>query len=131
MEIDISDESNRSSPSTEENGSHLRLVQPDESGDGLPYAPENWPNPGDIWTWRVGKRVASTGHYLDRYLYLPSSLCHSDYSTRKKNGFASKLSVENDISEQHSLVLTLMHFLPHLAGRSRQRNRHYQMVSRY
>lgn len=97
MEIDISDESNRSTPSTEENGSLLRLVVPEETGEGLPYAPENWPNPGDIWTWRVGKRVASTGHYLDRYLYLPRSLCGSEYPTRKKNGFASKLSVERYI----------------------------------
>jgi hypothetical protein len=97
MEIDISDESNRSTPSTEENGSLLRLVLPDETGDGLPYAPENWPNPGDIWTWRVGKRVASTGHYLDRYLYLPRSLCGPEYSTSRKKGFASKLSVERYI----------------------------------
>ncbi|CAK7327068.1 unnamed protein product [Dovyalis caffra] len=95
MEIDK--ESNRSTPRATENILSLRPVAPDECGEGLPYAPEDWPNPGDTWTWRVGRRVAITGHYLDRYLYLPSRLCHLENTTRKKHGFASKLSVERYI----------------------------------
>uniref|UniRef100_A0A2P2J4T4 Uncharacterized protein n=2 Tax=Rhizophora mucronata TaxID=61149 RepID=A0A2P2J4T4_RHIMU len=81
---------------------HLKLVAPEEGGEGLPYAPEDWPKPGDTWGWRVGRRVANTGHYLDRYLYLPRRLLHHESSIgsleksirRKKHGFASKLSVE-------------------------------------
>lgn len=95
MEIDK--DSNGSMPGTRQSGLHLRPVAPEESGEGLPYAPVNWPNPGDIWTWRVGRRVANNGHYLDRYLYLPNRLCHLENSTRKKHGFASKLSVERYI----------------------------------
>lgn len=98
MEIVISDENNTSITETNENGSLLKPVSPDASGEGLPYAPVNWPKPGDIWTWRVGKRVASTGHYLDRYMYLPRRLCRvensSNSASRKKHGFASKLSLE-------------------------------------
>lgn len=95
MEIDK--ESNRSTPRERENILNLRPVAPDECGEGLPYAPEDWPNLGDTWTWRVGRRVAITGHYLDRYLYLPIRLCHRENTTRKKHGFASKLSVERYI----------------------------------
>ncbi|KAJ6890635.1 protein OBERON 2 isoform X1 [Populus alba x Populus x berolinensis] len=95
MEIDK--ESNRSTPRERENILNLRPVAPDECGEGLPYAPEDWPNPGDTWTWRVGRRVAITGHYLDRYLYLPIRLCRLENTTRKKHGFASKLSVERYI----------------------------------
>lgn len=94
MEIDFPDERDGSTPKTEESGSLLRLVLPEESGEGLPYAPVNWPNPGDVWSWRVGKRVATTGYYKDRYLFLPRRLRHLENSTRGKYGFASKLSVE-------------------------------------
>ncbi|XP_038723418.1 protein OBERON 2-like isoform X1 [Tripterygium wilfordii] len=77
------------------NRNFLRPVDPEESGEGLPYAPVDWPNPGDIWGWKVGRRVALTGgHYLDRYLYLPSRLCSRQ---SKKRTFASKLSVEHYI----------------------------------
>ncbi|XP_041001229.1 uncharacterized protein LOC121246969 [Juglans microcarpa x Juglans regia] len=94
MEIDFPDERDGSTPKTEESGSLLRLVLPEESGEGLPYAPVNWPNPGDVWSWRVGRRVATTGYYKDRYLFLPRRLRHLENSTRGKYGFASKLSVE-------------------------------------
>lgn len=97
MEIDVPDESNESAPGTEENGSLMRPVLPEESGVGLPYAPVNWPNPGDVWGWRVGRRVATTGHYLDRYLYLPKRLHHVRCSMSRKHAFASKLSVERFI----------------------------------
>ncbi|KAM7256274.1 hypothetical protein ACFE04_012015 [Oxalis oulophora] len=66
------------------------------SGVGLPYAPENWPNPGDKWTWRVGRRVKNSGYYNDRFLYLPKSYVH--FGTPKQP-FASKPSVERYIAE--------------------------------
>ncbi|KAF2285401.1 hypothetical protein P3X46_006149 [Hevea brasiliensis] len=95
MEIDK--ESNGSIPKIRENGSHLRPVAPEESGEGLPYAPVDWPKPGDIWSWRVGRRVAFNGHFLDRYLYLPRRLGRLENTPGKKRGFASKLSVERYI----------------------------------
>ncbi|KAG2306613.1 hypothetical protein Bca52824_026361 [Brassica carinata] len=44
------------------------------NGQGLPYAPVDWPSPGDVWTWRVGRRVTATGFYQDRFLILPQRL---------------------------------------------------------
>ncbi|KAF3433492.1 hypothetical protein FNV43_RR24594 [Rhamnella rubrinervis] len=57
--------SNGRTQRVKENGVILRSVSPNKSNVGLPYAPENWPNPGDNWSWKVGKRIAITGHYLD------------------------------------------------------------------
>lgn len=91
MEVDIADASNGCMTEIRENGLLLWPVLPQEGGEGLPYAPVNWPDPGDIWGWRVGRRVAASGYYLDRYLYLPFRF---QKSRRKKDGFASKLSVE-------------------------------------
>lgn len=95
MEIDK--ESNGNTPTTRENGSHLRPVAPEESGEGFPYAPVDWPKPGDIWKWRVGRRVAFNGHFLDRYLYPPRRLGRPENLPGSKRGFASKLSVERYI----------------------------------
>ncbi|XP_030543370.2 protein OBERON 1 isoform X1 [Rhodamnia argentea] len=95
-EITVLDESNGKSSEIKENGD-LRPVSCDLSGEGLPYAPENFPLPGDKWGWKVGKRVAITGHYQDRYLYLPERLRASEKLTSKKSCFASKLSVERYI----------------------------------
>ncbi|KAJ4722480.1 protein OBERON 1-like [Melia azedarach] len=83
MEIDLveNDNTNKSSETTPIiNGKSLKLrpVSPEESGEGLPYAPINWPNPGDNWSWKVGRRIAITGHYLDRYLYPPRHLPRLD-----------------------------------------------------
>ncbi|XP_022942723.1 OBERON-like protein [Cucurbita moschata] len=75
----------------------LRPVSEDEGGEGLPYAPENWPNPGDNWRWRVGKRVAITGHFLDRYLYPPCRLGVPENTSHRGQLLASKLSVERYI----------------------------------
>uniref|UniRef100_A0A5B7A6F1 Uncharacterized protein n=1 Tax=Davidia involucrata TaxID=16924 RepID=A0A5B7A6F1_DAVIN len=94
MEIDIPNESNKSAAGIKENGFHLYPVSVNDSGEGLPYAPIDWPLPGDKWSWKVGKRIAGSGYFLDRYLYLPSRL---QQSNRKKGGFASKLSVERHI----------------------------------
>ncbi|CAK7327067.1 unnamed protein product [Dovyalis caffra] len=73
----------------------LRLVMPGESGEGLPYAPIDWPNPGDNWKWRVGRRVNSSGYYQDRFIYVPKSL-----QGKKKHMFASKPALENYIRSQ-------------------------------
>lgn len=92
MEIDISNANNGCIREIRENGLLLWPVLPQESGEGLPYAPVDWPSPGDIWGWRVGKRIAASGFYLDRYLYLPLRF---QKSRRKRDGFASRLSVEH------------------------------------
>lgn len=95
MEIDSPDTSSGSISGTrEENGLSLYPVSVGDYGEGLPYAPINWPKPGDNWGWRVGKRIASSGHFLDRYLYPPK---HLQDPHRKKLGFASKQSVEQFI----------------------------------
>lgn len=93
MEIDDTKENNGSTPRRRENSLHLSPVLPEASGFGLPYAPVDWPKKGDIWAWKVGRRVAITGHFLDRYLYPPKRLQKLVDSGRKR-GLASKLSVE-------------------------------------
>lgn len=97
MDIDNCDESNGGTSILRHNGLSLRPVLPEESGEGLPYAPVNFPRPGDIWRWKVGKRVASNGYFLDRYLYLPKPLSRLDNQLGRKYIFASKLSVERYI----------------------------------
>ncbi|XP_065863289.1 protein OBERON 1 [Euphorbia lathyris] len=98
MEVD--EITNGSAPGIKENGFDLRPVAPEEYGEGLPYAPVDWPKPGDVWTWRVGKRIASNGHFVDRYLYPPLHLARLDLESSrnsKKRGLASKPSVERFI----------------------------------
>ncbi|KAK3146101.1 hypothetical protein QOZ80_3BG0261630 [Eleusine coracana subsp. coracana] len=68
------------------------------SGKGLPYAPENWPCPGDHWYWRVGCRTNSGGHWADRYLTPPSRF---RVATGKKTAFASRLQVEEFIKREY------------------------------
>ncbi|XP_031395993.1 uncharacterized protein LOC116207232 isoform X2 [Punica granatum] len=105
MDIDNPHEDNESSghvSPVKENG-HLPPVSPDTSGEGFPYAPENFPNPGDNWRWRVGKRVAITGNYYrDRYLYAPKSLKHllPRNNLGANHGFASKPAVERFIKAE-------------------------------
>ncbi|KAL8100209.1 uncharacterized protein LOC141687535 [Apium graveolens] len=89
MEID-NGENNGGAPEITKNEFHLYPVSAQASGEGLPYAPVDWPEPGDKWRWKVGKRVRSNGYYMDRYLYLPKRL----QAQRKGRTFASKLSVE-------------------------------------
>lgn len=93
MDID-GPEGSKASP--QENGLNLYPVSANDSGEGLPYAPQDWPNPGDKWGWKVGKRLASSGHFLDRYLYLPGTLHKHGHG----KGFASKLSVEQYVREK-------------------------------
>ncbi|XP_059294095.1 uncharacterized protein LOC132047176 isoform X2 [Lycium ferocissimum] len=78
----------------ETDGFQLRPVALLESGEGLPYAPVDWPNPGDIWTWKVGRRVKASGNFQDRYLIAPTRL---QENPRKKMWFLSKLSLQTYI----------------------------------
>ncbi|XP_010457631.1 PREDICTED: OBERON-like protein [Camelina sativa] len=76
----------------------LKPVDPLDSGEGLPYAPENWPNPGDTWHWKVGPRVSGKGHFKDRYLFPPKHLPGLDTETMPRNKvFRSRRSLERYI----------------------------------
>ncbi|XP_059294075.1 protein OBERON 2 [Lycium ferocissimum] len=98
VEIDSPAACNGDTPSTNENGLHLYPVSANDSGEGLPYAPVDWPSPGDKWAWKVGKRIASAGYFLDRYLYLPKRL------RGKRSVFASRLSVEQYVRSEFPSV---------------------------
>ncbi|XP_011071591.1 protein OBERON 2 isoform X1 [Sesamum indicum] len=93
MDIDSPGGSKGSPHRLQGNGFSLYPVSVNDSGEGLPYAPEDWPNPGDKWGWKVGRRTAISGYYLDRYMYLPVRLREAGH----KKGFASRLSVEQYI----------------------------------
>ncbi|PKA56799.1 Protein OBERON 1 [Apostasia shenzhenica] len=67
------------------------------SGIGLPYAPADWPNPGDMWTWKVGHRKANKGYWVDRYICAPSHL--PKFAGRRAN-FQSRLSLEQYIRKE-------------------------------
>lgn len=70
MDSDTPNKSDGSSTPIDVNNS-LRLVMPGETGEGLPYAPIDWPNPGDNWKWRVGRRVNSSGYFrIDSFTLL-------------------------------------------------------------
>ncbi|XP_027165617.1 uncharacterized protein LOC113765589 [Coffea eugenioides] len=72
-------------------------VPPGASGKGLPYAPVDWPNVGDIWGWRVGTRVRVAGFYNDRFLYAPQRL---QKKPTRKLLFQSKPSVLRYLKSQ-------------------------------
>ncbi|XP_051129180.1 uncharacterized protein LOC127250066 [Andrographis paniculata] len=55
------------------NGVH-NPIPPCGSGEGHPYAPVDWPNPGDIWTWKVGNKINPAGYYTHRSLIVPKRL---------------------------------------------------------
>lgn len=52
----------------------LQAIPPVSYGQGLPFAPVDFPSPSDVWTWRVGRRVSATGFHKDRFLILPDRL---------------------------------------------------------
>lgn len=93
MDIDSPEEGKESPDRVEGIGLHLYPVSPNDSGSGLPYAPEDWPNSGDKWRWKVGRRINASGHYLDRYMYAPLRF----RVPGQRRGFASKLSLEQFI----------------------------------
>lgn len=94
VESDIPNENSGGIHLTDENN-FLRPVLPGESGEGLPYAPIDWPNPGDNWTWRVGRRFNTHGYFQDRFLYPPKSL-----QKGRRLTFGSKTAVENYIRSE-------------------------------
>ncbi|KAH0634896.1 hypothetical protein KY284_037682 [Solanum tuberosum] len=55
---------NGSASRINEIGLQLYLVSEYDYGEGLPYAPTDWPNAGDEWGWRTGKRVTSLEAYI-------------------------------------------------------------------
>ncbi|XP_048141441.1 uncharacterized protein LOC115750305 isoform X2 [Rhodamnia argentea] len=71
-------------------------VEPNSTGEGLPYAPLDWPNPGDAWRWWVGRRTDLSGFYRDRFLYLPKRLRVPGTAS----AFGSKSSFKRYISSQ-------------------------------
>ncbi|GER49431.1 hypothetical protein STAS_26676 [Striga asiatica] len=97
MDIDgVVPRGSRASPcGFHENGT-LYPVSANDSGEGLPYAPEDFPNPGDKWSWKVGKRIANSGFFLDRYLYLPRRMRQPG----PKKCFASRLSLEQFVRKK-------------------------------
>ncbi|XP_057472410.1 uncharacterized protein LOC130760988 isoform X2 [Actinidia eriantha] len=94
MEIDIPGESN-GSPVVMENQCQLYPVSVSDSGEGLPYAPIDWPNPGDTWSWKVGKRINVNGYFQDRYIYPPIRF----QKQGKRRFLKSKPSVERYVWE--------------------------------
>ncbi|KAL3507883.1 hypothetical protein ACH5RR_033265 [Cinchona calisaya] len=74
MKTDVSKAGNGCIPSEKKSEVLSTPVSLCSSGKGLPYAPVDWPNVGDIWGWRVGSRVKASGFYNDRFLYAPKSL---------------------------------------------------------
>ncbi|XP_049373293.1 uncharacterized protein LOC125838254 [Solanum verrucosum] len=82
-----------------ETGLQLYPVSEYDSGEGLPYAPVDWPNVGDKWGWRTGKRATNSGTFKDRYLYLPERF--QAPKDGKKNAFRSKTSVKKYVQSQY------------------------------
>lgn len=74
MDVDSSDCSNSNAQYSKYKPLIATAVDAGSSGKGLPYAPEGWPRPGDVWAWRVGKRASISGHWLDKSLYPPRHL---------------------------------------------------------
>ena len=81
--------SDGSTSGIKENELHLYPVPPQASGQGLPYAPVDWPCSGDICEWKVGRRIGASGYHSDRYLYLPSRF--------NRKSFSSKIALEQYI----------------------------------
>ncbi|KAL3727228.1 hypothetical protein ACJRO7_032033 [Eucalyptus globulus] len=76
------------------NNLDLHLVEPYSSGEGLPYAPIDWPNSSDTWRWLVNCKTFPSSFYLDRFLYLPKRLRVHDGNDR----FGSKSLFKQYIS---------------------------------
>ncbi|XP_010322259.1 uncharacterized protein [Solanum lycopersicum] len=83
------------------NETRLRVypVSEYDSGEGLPYAPVDWPNVGDKWGWRAGKKATGLGTFKDRYLYLPKRF--QALKDGKKNVFRSKISVKKYLQSEY------------------------------
>lgn len=90
---------NGSASRTNETGLQLYPVSEHDYGEGLPYAPVDWPNAGDKWGWHAGKRVTCSGTFKDRYLYLPKRL--QVQKDGKMNAFRSKRSVKQYLQSEY------------------------------
>ncbi|KAF9622622.1 hypothetical protein IFM89_032521 [Coptis chinensis] len=95
---EILDGSSGSVAGLKENGLVLKPVPDNASGEGLPYAPIDWPNPGDVWGWRVGRRKNTAGFMVDRYLYPPRRIQKS--LTGRKQFFASLQSIREFVKKE-------------------------------
>lgn len=91
LENDATIESNAGKDLTKEKTFDFQSVSSFSSCEGLPYAPKGWPNHGDIWGRKVGRRTNKAGYFHDRYLCLSRSL---QSSSRKTRSFQSKLAVK-------------------------------------
>ncbi|KAA8548649.1 hypothetical protein F0562_000333 [Nyssa sinensis] len=75
MEIDTPNGSTKSATGIKENGFHLYPVSFADSGEGLPYAPIDWPDPGDNWRWKVGKRISNVDAFFASFSWkIPSKM---------------------------------------------------------
>ena len=90
---------NESASTINETGLQLYPVSENEYGEGLPYAPMDWPNVGDKWGWRTGKRATNKGTFKDRYLYLPERF--QAPKNGKENAFRSKASVKKYLQSKY------------------------------
>ncbi|KAK6786926.1 hypothetical protein RDI58_015451 [Solanum bulbocastanum] len=70
-----------------------------DSGEGLPYSPVDWPNAGDKWGWRAGKKATGLGTYKDKYLHLPKRF--QALKDGKKYVFRSKISVKKYLQSEY------------------------------
>ncbi|KAJ4830148.1 hypothetical protein Tsubulata_019936 [Turnera subulata] len=78
------------------NGNNLlEGADPGQSGEGLPYAPVDWPSPGDVWTWKVGRRLHSSGTFNDRFISPPKRLQKAGCRS-----FGSKVALEKYIRSE-------------------------------
>lgn len=96
-EFNESNESNGNAISVNKCMIDLKPVPACASGVGLPYAPENWPDLGDNWTWRVGNRRTAGGHWIDRFLSPPK---YFPRVSGCKARFLSKISLEKYIRKE-------------------------------
>ncbi|KAI0524931.1 hypothetical protein KFK09_004321 [Dendrobium nobile] len=97
MNVDQFDGSNGNAKSSNKKIIDLKPVPACASGVGLPYAPEDWPNPGDNWTWKVGNRKAASGHWIDRFISPPG---YFPKVSGCKPRFQSRVSLEKYIRSE-------------------------------
>ncbi|PIN03847.1 hypothetical protein CDL12_23626 [Handroanthus impetiginosus] len=97
MEIDVSETTNHCANGTGSDNSSLRPVPPCASGEGFPYAPVDWPNPGDIWKWKVGNKINPYGCYTHRFLLVPKRL---QKSPTRKIWLGSKPSIKRFLQSE-------------------------------
>ncbi|XP_042446097.1 protein OBERON 2-like isoform X2 [Zingiber officinale] len=99
IDVDLSDVS-QTKPEIKGNRLVPIPVAGGSSGMGLPYAPEDWPCPGDLWRWKVGTRKCISGHWIDRSICAPPSCPKSrDSRGAEINNYISSSSI---VKDEHS-----------------------------